>query len=183
MSSMDSLAVSNFMTRNVKTVTHVQSLKESAKSMYENDIGCIVVVMGTSPDKPAGIITERDILKVVAYEQLYRPTTPHVIALLDMTVMSFMTAPVITISVGTALWDALQVMQLNKIRRLPVLDKNQKMVGILTEKDIVEAIANNRSLVCELQERLPAAGNDYLVERIREITFLEELFPSRKAAE
>jgi hypothetical protein len=56
------------------------------------------------------------------------------------------------------------------------------MAGIITEKDIVKAIANNRSLVCELQERLPAASNDYLVERIREITFLEELFPSKKAA-
>jgi CBS domain-containing protein len=182
MSSIDSLAVSNFMTRNVKTVIHVQSLKESAKLMYENDIGCVVVVMSSSPHKPAGIVTERDILRVVAYDQLYQPTTPHEIAFLDMTVMSFMTTPVITISAETVLWDALQVMQLNKIRRLPVLDKNQKMVGIITEKDIMRAIANNRSLVCELQERLPAAGNDYLAERIREITFLEELFPSRKSS-
>jgi CBS domain-containing protein len=182
MSNMDSLAVSNFMTRNVKTVTHVQSLKESAKLMYESDIGCVVVVMSTSPNKPAGIITERDLLKVVAYDQLYQPTTPHEISFLDMTVMSFMTTPVITVLTGTSLWDALQVMQINRIRRLPVLDKDQKMAGIITEKDIVKAIANNRSLVCELQERLPAASNDYLVERIREITFLEELFPSKKAA-
>jgi predicted transcriptional regulator len=179
---MDSLAVSNFMTRAVKTVTHMQSLKEAAKFMYENNIGGVVIVMSTSPDKPAGIITERDILKVVAYDQLYQPTTPHEIAFLDMAVMSFMTAPVVTISMDTTLWAALQVMQSNKIRRLPILDKNQKMVGIITEKDIVRAIANNRSLVCELQERLPTAGGDYLVERMREITFLEELFPSKKAA-
>jgi len=179
--SMESLAVSNFMTPNVKTVTHSQSLKEAAKIMYENDIGCVVVIMASNPYKPAGIITERDILKVVAYDQLYQPTTPHEISLLDMAVASFMNSHVVTISTGTSLWDALQVMQQNKIRRLPVLDGHQKMVGIITEKDIARSIANNRWLVCELQERLPA-GNEFLVERIREVTFLEELFPSKRAA-
>ncbi len=179
MSSIDSLAVSNFMTGKVTTVTHVQSLKEAAKLMYEKDIGCVIVIMNTNPDKPAGIITERDILRVVAYDQIYQPTTPHEISLLDMTVMSFMSTPVITIASNATIWDALEVMQHSKIRRLPVLDKKEKMVGIITEKDVIRAIASNRSILSELQERLPP-GSDYVVERMREVTFLEEIFPSKR---
>jgi predicted transcriptional regulator len=46
MSGIDSTSVLNFMSRNVKTVVHTESLKRASKLMYENDIGCLVVVWG-----------------------------------------------------------------------------------------------------------------------------------------
>jgi CBS domain-containing protein len=174
MSVMESSSVLNFMSRNVKTLVHTESLKHACKLMYENDIGSVIVVWSYEPHKPAGIITERDIMKVIAMNQLYQPTSPHEISLLDMPVMSFMTTPVITIAPSASLWDALQLMQQNRIRRLPVV-QNEKLMGIITEKDVVKAIANNRSMLCEIQDKLPTSAAS-VIERLTEVTFSESLF-------
>jgi|SRR5215216_3627089 CBS domain-containing protein len=143
--------------------------------MYENDIGSVIVVWNYEPHKPAAIITERDIMKVIAMDQLYQPTSPHEISLLDTAVMSFMTTPVITIAPSASLWDALHLMQQNRIRRLPVV-QNEKLMGIITEKDVVKAIANNRSMLCEIQDKLPASAAS-VIERLTEVMFSESFFP------
>jgi CBS domain-containing protein len=174
MSVMESSSVLNFMSRNVKTVVHTESLKHACKLMYESDIGSVIVVWSYAPHKPAGIITERDIMKVIAMDQLYQPTSPHELSLLDMTVMSFMTTPVITIAPSASLWDALQLMQQNRIRRLPIV-QNEKLMGIITEKDVVKAIANNRSMLSEIQDKLPTSAAS-VIERLREVTFSENFF-------
>jgi CBS domain-containing protein len=62
-------------------------------------------------------------MKVIAMDQLYQPNSPHEISLLDMAVMSFMTTPVITIARSASLWDALQLMQQNRIRRFCLSSK------------------------------------------------------------
>ena len=56
MSVMESSSVLNFISRNVKTVVHTESLKHACKLMYENDIGSVIVVWSYEPHKPAGII-------------------------------------------------------------------------------------------------------------------------------
>jgi len=180
---LEVVAVSNFMTHNVKTISQVKSLKEAAKTMYENEIGSIVVVTNDSSAKPAGIITERDILKVVAYDQLCQPAASHELpipSLLDMAVINFMTTPVTTISSAASLWDAIQLMHRSRVRRLPVVD-HERLVGIITEKDVVKAIANNSSLICELQDRLPSLStmSGSMFERMREVAFSDGFLPMR----
>lgn len=119
-------------------------------------------------------ITERDIMKVIAMDQLYQPNSPHEISLLDMAVMSFMTTPVITIAPSASLWDALQLMQQNRIRRLPIV-QNEKLIGIITEKDVVKALANDRSVLCKIQDKLPTSAAS-VIERLTEVTFSESFF-------
>ena len=114
-------------------------------------------------------------MKVIAMDQLYQAASPHEISLLDMDVMSLMTTPVITIAPSVSLWDALQLMQQNGIRRLPVV-QNEKLIGIITEKDVVKALANNRSMLCEIQDKLPTSAAS-VIERLREVTFSESFFP------
>ena len=177
MSVIDSVSITNFMTKNVKSVPHTESLKHAAKIMYENDIGSLVVVWNYDPHKPSGIITERDIMKVIAMDQLYQPTSPHEISLLDMTVMSFMTSPAISIPSSASLWDALELMQQRNIRRLPVV-QGEKLVGIITEKDIVRAIANNRSILCAIPDRVPEYATTIL-ERLKEVTFGDSIVQPR----
>jgi CBS domain-containing protein len=110
-------------------------------------------------------------MKVIAMDQLYQPNLPHEISLLDMAVMSFMTTPVITIAPSASLWDALQLMQQNRIRRLPIV-QNEKLIGIITEKDVVKAVANNRSMLYEIQDKLPTSAAS-VIERLREVMFSE----------
>lgn len=50
-----------------------------------------------------------------------------------------MTTPVITIGPDVPIQDALQLMRKSKIRRLPVVDKNNALVGLVSEKDVLNA--------------------------------------------
>lgn len=173
---MDTASISHFMTKGIKTANELQSIKQVTKLMYENDIGCVVIISHLEPHKPVGIITERDILKVISLDQLYQPTSHHEISLLDMAVPSFMSRPVITITANSTLWDAIQVMQEKGIRRIPVNDsRNERLVGIITEKDVMKAVAGNRAIFCDLTERLPASS--LIIERIREFGLTESFFP------
>ncbi len=54
-----------------------------------------------------------------------------------------MTAPVITIGPEVPIQDALQLMRKSKIRRLPVIDKSNVLVGLISEKDVLNASASD----------------------------------------
>ncbi len=56
-----------------------------------------------------------------------------------MLVEERMTRNPITVKEDTSLYDALKVMHESKVRRLPVVDKNSKLVGIVSEKDLLYA--------------------------------------------
>jgi predicted transcriptional regulator len=58
-----------------------------------------------------------------------------------------MSTPLITISTTNSVKDAIETMQLRNIRRLPVTgNKNNVMVGIVTDKDILRAISKTMPL-------------------------------------
>jgi acetoin utilization protein AcuB len=49
-----------------------------------------------------------------------------------------MSTPLVTIGPNNPVRDAIEIMQLKKIRRLPVIDNKGKMVGIITQKDVLK---------------------------------------------
>jgi CBS domain-containing protein len=64
--SLESIPVSSFMTKNVKTEKEDQNIQAVCKTMNENNIGSIVIVsLGDKDQKPVGIITERDIVRTI----------------------------------------------------------------------------------------------------------------------
>jgi CBS domain-containing protein len=133
--SLESVPVSSFMTKNVKTETEDQNIQAVCKTMNENNIGSIVVVsLGDKDRKPVGIITERDIVRTIG--QL-NPS------LLHTPIRELMSKPLITLSPSSTIRDALQTMQQKDIRRIPIVD-GATMKGIITDKDVFRAILNNR---------------------------------------
>lgn len=74
--SIESIRISSFMTRNVKTETEDQNIQAVCKTMNENNIGSLIIM--TPPydnnPKPVGIITERDVVRIIG--QLY-PSLQH----------------------------------------------------------------------------------------------------------
>lgn len=66
-----------------------------------------------------------------------------------------MSHPLITINPHHSIKDAIQIMQSKNIRRLPIIEKmnnqdnidKEKLVGIITDKDIFKAIMNNQSMI------------------------------------
>lgn len=132
--TIDSVPVSSIMTKNVKTANENQSIKTAAEIMDRNNVGA--VIMAEDDGIPSGIITERDIVKLVSSSQ-------HTFKEPLSTVMK---KPVITADSMMSLKDALRTMQTKNIRRLPVMH-NGKMVGILTDKDIFRAILKSPVLL------------------------------------
>jgi CBS domain-containing protein len=145
---IESIPVSSFMTRNVITETDDQNIQAICKIMNENSIGSLIIVKRLDSNNPntsnkkeiIGIITERDIVRIIG---LLQPS------LLTVPIREFMSKPVITLSPNNSIKDAIQTMQLKNIRTLPVVEK-ENLQGIITEKDIFKAIMNNRALIPDL---------------------------------
>lgn len=96
----------------------------AARLMREKKIGNVIVVEGKHP---VGILTESDILKKVVAEGKNAS---------KIKIKSVMTSPVIVIDPYINLQQAMKIMGRCNIRRLPVVENN-KLIGIITVKDIV----------------------------------------------
>ncbi|MEM3032115.1 MAG: CBS domain-containing protein [Nitrososphaerota archaeon] len=123
---MQSVKVSEIMTKQVHTVDVNTSLVEAARKMYENRIGCLVVV---SEGRCVGIITERDFVR------LFSKRTPY-----EFKVGDFMTSPPITVRGDSSLNEAKNIMETHRIRHIPVLDSQGNLVGLVSMRDIIERI-------------------------------------------
>jgi CBS domain-containing protein len=146
MSSIETLSVSSFMTRDVKTEKEDQNVLAACRIMHENNIGSVIIVK--KDDKPVGIITERNVVRLLG------SLNP---SLLQIPLRDIMSKPVITISINSSVRDAIQTMQQKNIRRLVISD-GERMVGIITDKDVFRSIMNSQDLIPSL------LGDKLLVE-------------------
>jgi predicted transcriptional regulator len=87
-----------------------------------------------------------------------------------------MSKPLISISPNSSIKDALQAMQLNKIRRLPVAKEGNVLVGIITDKDVFRVIMENQDLVASLSNEEFFRGNKPLLSQLGEHMF-SNIFP------
>ena len=129
------------MNHAVKTETEDQNIMAACKVMNDNKIGCVIIVKIQNMNKlPVGIITERDILRIMGKltVDLQKPLT------------SFMSSPIISIRQNASVKEAMQMMNTHNIRRLIVVDNDNKLQGIITEKDIFREISKNQTLINDL---------------------------------
>ncbi len=149
--TMESFSVSSIMNADVKKITADQNIVGACKIMHDHQIGSVVIVELEDPSmKPVGIITERDIVRILGELKPWLSRMP---------LREFMSKPVITIESKASLRDASDTMNSHNVRRLVVVDAANNMVGIISEKDIFRKIAKNRELVAEFfGDRLPAEG-------------------------
>ena len=128
--SKESEPVSTIMSTNVKTATEEETIQTVCKTMYENQIGSIVVVKRTVDGiNPIGIITERDIVRQIGSSELFVVQAP---------IRQIMSTPLVTIRPNSLMRDAIEIMRLKNISRLPVIDNKGIMVGIVTYKDLLK---------------------------------------------
>ena len=128
--------VSKYMVKKVITATVSHTIQSVCKTMYENNIGCLILTKGTTSGlEPVGIITERDIVKIIGSTDLF---------IGQAAIREFMSSPLVTVSANTTLSAAIDAMNAKKIRRLPITSKNkdaaEKLVGIISSRDILKAI-------------------------------------------
>ena len=119
--------VDDFMTKEVVTADEETSVIDIAKIMGSQRIGSVLI---TREEEPFGIFTERDLLTAF----LARGRDLFTEVGMDCS------SPLVVIPAGTSVHRAAAAMALKHIRRLPVV-KNDKFVGIITARDLVEAYA------------------------------------------
>lgn len=117
------MKVSDVMTRDVETVRPDQMARDAARFMLQADAGSIPVTDG---DRLVGMITDRDIaVRGVALG--YGPDTP---------ISELMTSGVVSTHADELVEEAARKMSEAQVRRLPVIDESQRLVGIVSLGDL-----------------------------------------------
>jgi len=122
--------VNDIMSKNVMTVTPDETLVNAANIMIGYHYSCLIVVDPKDLAKPVGIITERDFLRR-AHTEFDR--------LKDSTVKKIMARELITAQPNLSIMDASDIMNKHFFRKL-IVTHNDKLIGILTQTDLVRKI-------------------------------------------
>ena len=125
------MKVSDLMTKEVRACHRHDSLNRAAQLMWENDCGAVPVV-----DAVIGMLTDRDIC-MAAYTQG--------VALADASVGGAMSGDICVCNPSDNITSAAEQMRERQIRRLPVVDQNQQLVGILSMSDIAREVDRLRA--------------------------------------
>ena len=106
-----------------------ESVHVAADRMKDENVGTLLVI--DNDKRPIGIVTDRDVvLRVVAPGLDSRATT----------VRQIMTSHPRCVQDGTPIEDAVNTMRTLGVRRLPVVDQNERLVGILSVDDVLELV-------------------------------------------
>jgi CBS domain-containing protein len=109
------------------------SVQEVARMMEKDDIGAVPI---GRDDKLVGMLTDRDIaLRVVA--RGLDPAHP--------TAEAVMTKGIVWCRLSSSVEDAIHLMDQKQIRRLPVIDDNKRLVGMLSLGDIAHSVSRELS--------------------------------------
>jgi CBS domain-containing protein len=117
------MKISEVMTRDVTTVQADQTAREAANFMLQGDAGSIPVTDG---DRLIGMITDRDIA-VRGVAMGHGPET---------LVRDLMTSGLVTARIDDTVEDVANKMSEAQVRRLPVIDDSERLVGIVSLGDL-----------------------------------------------
>ena len=113
----------------VITISRADTIKSAAAKMSANNVGCLVV--NDENGNFAGIVTERDLLKKI----LSVKQDPEKINVEDI-----MSKKVVSVDVKTSLLEISKIMTKNIMRRVLVTE-NDKFIGIVTSRDLLQLMA------------------------------------------
>ena len=120
--------VADIMSSPVITIDGETNVRDAALLMMDKGIGCIIVM---EKGRPIGIVTERDML-----ERVVAPCLDPC----EVRMKEIMSTPLITISRGESILEAMRRMRKHGIGRLVVME-DERLEGIVTDGDILRAIS------------------------------------------
>ena len=124
------MQVSEIMSRQDFVANLTTTSRDAAKRMRDEHIGAMPVVPVEEPDRPVGMVTDRDIVvRAVAENRL--PS--------NAAVSTVMSEGVYTCFDDSSIDDAARIMAEHQVRRLPVLDRDGRLVGIISIGDIARS--------------------------------------------
>ena len=140
------MKVSKCMTRDVELVSPTQTIRDAAQMMAELDAGALPV---QQDDRLVGMITDRDIA-VRAVAQGKSPETP---------VRDVMSPEVLYCFDDQEIEDVSRNMGEVKVRRLPVVNRDKRLVGIISVGDL--ALKEEQTLTGSTLARISKTGGNH----------------------
>ncbi len=123
------MTVGEFCNREVVIIGRDETVWAAARLMREHHVGDVVVVEEHAGKRvPIGVVTDRDLVV-----EVMAPEAPGV----ELAARDIVTDSPRVIREDEGLFDALDLMRGYGIRRLPVVDNDNALVGILTADDVV----------------------------------------------
>ena len=117
-------SIRDLMTGNPCSIDADKSVAYAAKMMRDEDVGLAPIVEG---DKLIGTVTDRDIaIRVVAESKDPEQTTVREVA----------STSLVTIDPAQDLEEALRLMAQHQVRRLPVVEEDGRLVGVVAQADV-----------------------------------------------
>ncbi len=127
------MSAGEYCNREVVIVEKTESVRDAIELMRSNHVGDVIVVnKQNGSTKPLGILTDRDIVIEILAEDV------DIDAVNIGDVMSY---ELVCVNEETSLMDAIKTMRSKGVRRLPVVDKEAGLVGILSADDVLELLA------------------------------------------
>jgi CBS domain-containing protein len=120
---------------------------EAVTSMASKEAGAVVIV--NSDRKIQGIFTECDNVRRVTLKEKEPRATP---------LGQVMTAPVMTVNVSASVDEALSMMIRNRFGYLPVVDADNRIVGILSRRDLLMRRIGEKEAALQTLEAFASAG-------------------------
>jgi trk system potassium uptake protein len=145
--------VTSYMHRLFVILDENMSVASAVKQMHSHNAGTIIVLRGNTP---VGIVTDTDIINKVVMKGEDSD---------EVFLKSIMSAPLVTISPKGTVKQALQLMRLNQIKRIPIADSFE-ILGVVTQEALANAVRTSviertfsryRSLIREQYK--PILGN------------------------
>ena len=109
------------------SVSPSMTMQDSVALMSKKKISCLVI---TDKDKPTGMFTERDLIRLIHEEEIGN----------ERKIKEFMNSPVITIRDDDEIYEAYNTLVSKKIRHLVSVDEQGNAMGILSQSDILNSL-------------------------------------------
>jgi CBS domain-containing protein len=119
------MLVRDLMIKDVVTAKKGISVKQCIDILFKMHIGSIVII--DVDRKIIGIFTERDIIRVIAQD-----------IALNTQLEDVMTTNVVTVSIDSVFAEARELMRTYRIRRIPVVDSEGKLAGLISFRHIID---------------------------------------------
>jgi CBS domain-containing protein len=141
------MSIGEYCQRDVRTIDVGASLREAARRMADEGVGCLVAVQGTAP---RGVLTDRDLAMRVLREGI-DPDQGRVADVLA--------EDPLVVHAASPLRAASALMRRRAVRRLPVLDEQERLVGVIALDDLLGLLARELAgLADAVAAQAPRAG-------------------------
>ena len=138
------------MTKNPVCCLPNDTVTKAAELMKSRNIGSIPVIENEQTKKLVGIVTDRDLILKVVAEGLDAKSTK---------VEAVMTHKIVSCRAGTDIQKAMDAMSEHQLRRIPVVNKNNMILGVISQADVATRYNHSKRTASMVKEISRSTAN------------------------